>query len=393
MSATIRLWPADLFRQTTLLISSLWTHGEFVPLNRLKEAPEGAQREQVAFLNEDAAIGSGHYILFAWDNELRSNAVWMYDAQGALVHRWPVDEAVIYEGETTGSSRPHPMEPLPDGSILVGFDALEAMARLDACGKPVWTKRGVHHHSFERAEDGGVWTWYGDHSAYSEYQYLVKFDPETGEEIKRIGLIEDVVTHSPEQATLLSLSTDDAFRGDLANPRDLFHPNDIEELPSAIADAFEQFEAGDLVLSLKTLDLILVMDQKGKIKWSQQGPWRQQHDPDFRPDGTISIFDNNRARTQSDILVIDPVSREIKSLFANWDVPFSTAHRGKHQYLPNGNILLTVPDQGQVLEVTPDRRVAVEFNNLWPRDASLNDDITNAKWVPDGFFERMPTCP
>ena len=40
--------------------------------------------------------------------------------------------------------------------------------------------------------------------------------------------------------------------------------------------------------------MVLVLDPDDMtIKWRRQGPWIHQHDPDFRSDGRISVFNNN----------------------------------------------------------------------------------------------------
>ena len=47
------------------------------------------------------------------------------------------------------------------------------------------------------------------------------------------------------------------------------------------------------------------------IKWWSHGPWLIQHDPDLRSDGKISVYDNNPDRGSSQILTIDPSTREV----------------------------------------------------------------------------------
>jgi hypothetical protein len=153
------------------------------------------------------------------------------------------------------------------------------------------------------------------------------------------------------------------------------------------------FEAGDLLFSLRELNLVAVVDpQTGILRWSQHGPWLKQHDPDFHADGTITVFDNATGTGRSLIRRIDPQTGEMSTEFAgNEAQPFYTWRRGKHQYLPNGNLLLTNAEHGRVLEVGPEGRMVWTRDMVW--DAASNLIITEARHIPEGFFEQgVPTC-
>ena len=64
---------------------------------------------------------------------------------------------------------------------------------------------------------------------------------------------------------------------------------------------------------------------------------------------------------------------------------------GAHQYLPNGNLLVVVPDEGRVVEVTGKGEKVMEFNNI-ARSTRHNGHVENAQWVPLDFFDRIPSC-
>ena len=110
---------------------------------------------------------------------------------------------------------------------------------------------------------------------------------------------------------------------------ELVHANKVTELPSAIAGAFPLFAAGDLAISMRGLNLVMVLDPTTKkVKWHQTGPWLRQHDPEFRADGRLSIFNNNIYRTAyveeqtvlstpptTNIIAVDPVSRKTEVIF------------------------------------------------------------------------------
>lgn len=49
------------------------------------------------------------------------------------------------------------------------------------------------------------------------------------------------------------------------------------------------------------------------------------------------------------------------------EVPFFSDIMGKHQWLPNGNLLVTEARWGRVFELTPDGKLAWEYNNVLDR--------------------------
>lgn len=390
--ATYRLPPYEQIREVVRIAESLLRHGEVIAEDRRMRPPEGAARTLAVVHDPSAAMGEGHYALLGWDSRLGTYSVRLHDAAGTLVHTWPIDETSFSDLAQHNQNAPHAMLVMEDGSILVSFDWIGLMARLTPCGEAVWVEEGFYHHSFSRAADGGVWTWFGEGTAYGQFQDIVKFDPADGEVVTRISLVDDVIARSPEAALAFSMYPDFPFVADADEPRDIFHPNDVEELLPEMAEAFPMFEAGDLLLSIRELDMVAVISQGGEMKWVQQGPWLKQHDPDFEPDGRIVVYDNSRHRPRSLIMAVDPATREVVDAIEAFDGPFKSAYRGKHQGLPNGNRLITVPEQGQAIEVTPDGAVAVEFNNVSHVDPAFNEDMTNARWLPEGFFEEMPVC-
>jgi hypothetical protein len=60
--------------------------------------------------------------------------------------------------------------------------------------------------------------------------------------------------------------------------------------------------------------------------------------------------------------------------------------------MPNGNLLIVVPDEGRVLEVTASGSIVMEFNNLSSRFAAYNEHVENGVWLPPGYFQTVPDC-
>ena len=176
--------------------------------------------------------------------------------------------------------------------------------------------------------------------------------------------------------------------------RDFTHLNDVEPLTPQMAGAFPQFAVGDLLVSLRNLNLLFVMSpETGEIKWSMVGPYLRQHDPDFLANGHISVFDNRRdnrsgrIRGGSRILELDPVTRHVTTLFGGRpDEFFYTGRMGADQQLPNGNLLITASEAGYVFEATPQRKVVWSFINHWDKQSvAWVDGATRypqSYWVP-----------
>ena len=393
-----KIWPFHIFVAIQDVAQSLTATGKIVPDKHLYKAPVHASMQPITIHNSDLMI-HGYYVFVVWDGTLDQYAAWLFDSHGEHLHTWTIDyDALDPDGSPPNATvTPHGFKVLPDGSLIVNFDQGNIMARLDVCGQPIWTKTGAFHHSLERAEDGSFWTWRGQGSAYGHYQYIVNFDPESGSTIKELDLVNDVIKPmGPAASTVFGVRPDFQFikikqpdGSDLQY--DIFHPNDIDVLHSVMAENFPYFEAGYLLLSFRTLHLVAVLDPNNvQLKWWSHGPWRFQHDPDFTIDGKISVYNNNPPMDRSEIIKIDPVTREISNDLYDGDLDFFTEWMGKHQYLPNGNVLIVVPEEGRIIEVSPQGQKALEFNNI--ASDGYNWIVPNGLWIATNFFEKFPEC-
>ena len=92
--------------------------------------------------------------------------------------------------------------------------------------------------------------------------------------------------------------------------RDVLHTNALRVLSSALAPKFPMFKAGQLLISPRNLDALLVLDpDTGKIVWAARGPWRAQHDPSFLDNGHLLLFDNLGSPRGSRVLEYDPLTQ------------------------------------------------------------------------------------
>jgi hypothetical protein len=289
---------------------------------------------------------------------------------GTVVHSWTTDAGKIWPSGQDGRlmrSYVHGAYLFPDGDVLFNIEYV-GLARMDACGKVRWHLNYETHHSIARADNGDFWV--SGNVTRSDKEYLARFPglssdtvyedhllrvSADGEILEDINLLE-VVYQNGLQRYLVKISK--------RREGDIFHLNDVEPLPQAMADQYPMFDAGDLLISLKHMDLVFVMDpDTGKVKWHASDAFIEQHDPDFIGDGWVGIFDNNRdgARGRitggSRIVALRPHTGESKVLFPGRESePFYTDIGGKWQLLPNGNILLLEAGAGRVLEVDSNGR-------------------------------------
>ncbi|WP_155829149.1 arylsulfotransferase family protein [Halomonas huangheensis] len=338
-----------------------------------------------------SGASSEGYVLVAGLNEDQDESfhvVRLYDREGNEVHRWPVHYDWLEDEHKPQNVMLHGMEVFEDGSLAVTFDAGNVIARIDACGKPMWTRKGSFHHSINRDGDGQLVTLLGEGIAW--------LDEDTGEITHKLDIVKDLAEYSggDQRATFdIRTRTPDNLDQEVRYLMDPFHPNDAEPLRAEMADAFPMFDAGDVLLSLRELNLLAVVDpQTGQMKWHRHGPWFKQHDPDFEPDGTISVFDNATGTGATRILSIRPGEEDVETLFSgSEDQPFYSWRRGKHQVLEDGSILLTEAEGGRVLDVSGDGEVLWQRHMKW--DAENNLIITEARFVPDDFFDKeLPRC-
>lgn len=332
------------------------------------------------------------FVLVSSPGDARTDAshlVRLFDRDGKEVHRWPVRYQDFDDKMSPRNVVLHGMEVFEDGSLAVAFDVGNAIARIDACGAPMWVVNGNYHHSIARDGEGALLTW--------RDETIVRLDEDTGDALSALDLRQDVVPAAgDEQRGYLELRTVTLEKvGDrMVHVEDPFHPNDAEALTAQMADAFPMFAPGDILFSLREINLVAVADPAtGRLKWWHHGPWIRQHDPDFQPDGTITVYDNATGTGRSLVRRIDPSDDTLSVVFEGNDrVPFYSWRRGKHQILPGGNILLTEAEQGRVLEVDTEGQLVWERYLPW--DDTRNLVVTEARHVPETFFDSgVPDCP
>jgi hypothetical protein len=314
------------------------------------------------------------------------------DSRGVTVHEWDVNPRRLFsdlpapgddEGDIHGSWL------FPNGDVLVVVSYV-GIARLDACGKLIWSDKNHAHHSISRADDGTFWaptTTQLRQPSSSEFpdgypglgrdvyhDHLLHFSA-SGERLDSVSVL-DLLYRNHLLYTLLQPDAD--------RVGDLMHVNDVEPLTAEMAEAYPTFEAGDLLVSLRLPSLIFVADpDSGIIKWHFSGPLVHQHDPDFIGNGWIGIFDNQEDGTEwgdllggSRVLAVQPETDSVAVLYEAADADtFYTPVLGKWQLLSNGNLVLTEGVTGRVFEVTSAGRTVWEWVHQ-PFDEAHSVEVT-----------------
>ncbi|AUC56783.1 hypothetical protein CDO87_26280 (plasmid) [Sagittula sp. P11] len=324
------------------------------------------------------------------------NAVVLLSPDLEVAQVWTVDDKTADGAELSDRWRRvvHGVDMLPDGSVVFTWDGVAgSLQRLDACGNRMWTSLDTddgaeYHHSVTLTEDKqSMWT--------LDRQFtLSQVSSEDGSVMSRITAAD--IENANLEHDLFGPRMQRYFPPLGTNSRDpkaskfndLYHANDVDPLPASLADRFPMFDAGDLLVSLRSLNLLFVVDpETAKIKWWRMGDTRRQHDPDWGLDGRITVLDNRMGQDHSVIRAIDPETYRSEAVFDGADHGIYTRVRGKHQILEDGTVFFASSQQGFAAEIGPDGTPVLEFLNLKPdTDPQRTYTVTQYSWWPEDYL-------
>ena len=201
------------------------------------------------------------------------------------------------------------------GDPALAQTAGNALVKINSCGAVDWSvdSKYTFHHYLNND---------GDHRLDSFWALdatdLVRLEAATGRVLDRISLSE-IINANPDlpvfesrlkgtrperweygSAEFVPLGR---THGEVENAdADPFHTNDVDEYLGHEAGVFER---GDLVLSFRSLNLLLVVrPATRKIVWYAYGLTSRQHDPDFVSADSILVYDNNFHNQSSRIVLL-----------------------------------------------------------------------------------------
>ena len=355
---------------------------EGLPLNDARDPP-------LVYISEDTDRGY-RILVGTFDFENSLHGVVLLDPNGKVQNTWQITQNDLqWPHSPDHLIFPHGFEITKDGSIIVAYDGGNSLTMYDYCGAKQWQLEGGFHHSVDLVGQDSFWTW-GNTKRDKPYgSQLMQISVDDGSVLRRFHILE-IIAANPEIDILGIRQTESATGAKWA--ADPFHPNDIDPLPEDLADFYPNFDEGDLLVSLRSLNLIFVVDpQDLKIKWWRQGLGRRQHDPDWNARGSITILNNNMHRRHSGVVEVDPITMDFRTLNDGKKEDFYTWHRGKHQELPSGSILITSTQQGRAFEVATNGAVTFDFHNVFSEEhGSLS--VSEAYFVDPNYFRDLPDC-
>jgi len=336
------------------------------------------------------------------------------DTNGATVHSWKIDWFKIWPNPshldkfTKPKSKPgahlHGVILADNGDLIFNFERL-GMVRLDLCGNVKWRlARRTHHSLHWDPESKTIWTSavipyrgskppFPNHAApYSDFT-VMEVSPD-GRVLEEISLTELLIANGLQGLL---------YQSNIENRKtivsgDTLHVNDVEPFPASLHPG--KFKRGDIMISMRNINAIIVFNKKSReIKFLSIGKVVRQHDPDFVDGNTISVFDNNNLLPQvnnnnSRIVRIDAITNKLQVVYQGGkDQYFFSEIMGKHQILPNNNLLITESVSGRAFEVSESGRLLWEYFNLVaPEQVGLLDEAQRLPQRFDrNFFKRNTT--
>lgn len=309
----------------------------------------------------------------------------LLDPESKVVHTWKLSTDHLPK-----STRPdllknmYGLALLPDGSVIytMGEDG-GGIVKVDACGEVLWNLEGLFHHTISMSENNEYfWSWEGVHTA--TYPKLIKASSKTGEIVETIDM-KDVMLQN-EFIHIFNARKHAKTNGDIF---DVSHANDIDELSDSQAQQFPDFNAGDLLLSYRNLNLIFVLDPDTlDIKWWRAGATDHQHDADWE-NGAITSFSNNMTgarKGHSDIVRIDVDTGKPSTIVDGKDHSIFSIINARQNKTEFDTRIITSSTQGWALEVDENDTLVFSFINTYDDETGTLLHLSEAYRVNPSYF-------
>ncbi|SNT40867.1 arylsulfotransferase family protein [Tropicimonas sediminicola] len=401
-----RLFPYQMLMSAKATVEDVMVNWEAflgrAPVNQL--IPGGYDGDGVTILDAQRSAPGNTLMAGVKGNAV---ALWLVTPEGETLREWqpPTTEILTDAEHIDGVEKPfndffvtlHGAALLPDGGTLFTISHY-ALVKMSACGTNDWVVPTMAHHAVFASHDQTYWavtrfhhdTDHPDHNRIRPQFWedaVIQVDS-NGTILRTISIL-DVIEKNRLWGKL--------FGGQRPVPSisgDITHLNDVEVLSPEMADAYPDFDAGDVMVSLRNPNMVIVFDPETlDAKWSKVGPWIRQHDPDFGADGWIAVLDNRNDGADgtrfggSRVVLIrpkGPFGGEWRVAYENSaSTPFFTAKRGVLDLPGNGNILVTESEAGRVFEFDRSGDIVWEYINRY--DAENLTSVMHAERYPPDF--------
>jgi hypothetical protein len=278
-------------------------------------------------------------------NSYGRSAAHLIDMNGQVLHEWsyPYREGDWFHAEL-----------MTDGAVLVVVEN-EGLLKIDKESRLLWSFESRVHHGLA-VEDGDIFL------LVSEPVLVPEIHPTAAVLDERITVVSGDGIKKTEISLLQAIRASSyAFLLPTARQLDLEGVDQLDLLHANHVDVSPLFRRGNILVSLKHLNVIAILDgTTHEILWLW-GPnnLALQHHPVLLENGRILLFDNGTE--ESRVLELDvPTGTvtwhyEADEFFSEWG--------GSNQRLENGNTLITNSATGYVHEVTPEGKIVWSFAN------------------------------
>ena len=306
------------------------------------------------------------------------------DLNGNIVHKWDINWFEMWPDPQHIPAKDIPREKpgaqihgvvvMENGDLVFNFGK-KGLIRINRDSEVVWRLPYMTHHSLHKHDDGNLWVAGRKYhkkriarlsNIYPPFYEETILEVTPDGEILREWFVADILRDNG-YAGLLYLGTLNNESTKIRGKKDILHLNDIEPFPSTLEEGF--FEQGDVMVSLRNTNTIFVFNtESNEIKFMSIGQVIRQHDPDFIDGNTFSVFDNNNDSPldfrRSRIVIFSAIDNSSKVFFEGTrEKPFYTHIMGKHQWQPNGNLLITESKFGRGFEINQQGEIIWQYIN------------------------------
>lgn len=240
-------------------------------------------------------------------------------------------------------------------------NSTDSLSKVDSDGQVLWTLEIPSHHNVHVDKQGYIYT----PIINSDYDGLAARLLKTGRKPYRddgyaiISPDGKVLETGSATKILLDNGLGHYLFGVGPFEPDAIHMNSVKPAPATT----EYYEKGDLLISIRHQSMVFIVRPSTKeIIWYQVGPWTNQHDADFLPDGRVSVFGNDVVSTaldrtamtsafingHNDIYVYDFKTDTTTTPYSQFmqDVDVATVTVGSHKIFPNGDVFANFHNRG-----------------------------------------------